>query len=656
VLSLGRPTIPGYEVLRLLGAGTYGHVWLARDQGDDSLVAIKCFLHGVGLEWKEEVRKLRLLDTIPGIVRLWDFCPDADPPYYIMPYAQQGSLAEHLDKYKQQYKQPLPVKDAHKLFRQLVEALAYVHVRGIRHCDLKPANILLDAAGLALIADFGQAHLSDDSSPALGTFFYMAPEQANLMVQIADTRWDVYGLGALCYEMVTGSPPRAAEEIRVQLEGTQHLSHRLNRYREWIDRAPPPSLHRRVRGMDADLARIIDRCLAINPNERYRDAGAVLAALEERQRRRQRRPFLLIGLAATFVALLFVAVSQRWMNQDAIQESEQELSGQVLRDDEVTAHLIANVVQEKLEERTGLLISYVERPGRPDRPDLRTALRDQKPQELQDQLVKMMTRAQSVQYKFTEAAIVDRRGIVRALVKDRDGKPELAEPALEFAHYTWRDYFNGQGTQPYDPNKLYPPIESPHISDPYVTASDRYLCVSISLPIPDPDHADAQPIGVLEAAIRVEEISQWLLEAKDAEAKWFPVLLDKRRYCVLHQEDKIKPHGPSDPPPRFSFATLELQLADDQARGMWGGQLAEHRDPVDDKVYLAGYAPMKNPEIGWVALVQHERAAALQPVEKLQRAMWLTSLKTLGIACVLMAVLWGGFLWTMRRAERLHHG
>ena len=152
-----------------------------------------------------------------------------------------------------------------------------MHVKGIRHCDLKPANILLDARGRAWIADFGQAHLSCDASPALGTFYYMAPEQANHCNQIPDTRWDVYGLGAIFYAMLTGHPPRETTELQAALKGNTGLSERLRSYRELAKSASTPTAHRRVRGMDRLLAEIIDHCLAIDPERRVarRRGGAV---------------------------------------------------------------------------------------------------------------------------------------------------------------------------------------------------------------------------------------------------------------------------------------------------------------------------------------------------------------------------------------------
>ena len=110
--------------------------------------------------------------------------------------------------------------EALDLFRQVAGALAYVHAKGVRHCDLKPGNILLDARGRALVADFGQAHLASDLSPGLGTFFYMAPEQADL-----STLHPRHPLGRLrprrlFYAMVTGQPPHEDADHAQTLNGT----------------------------------------------------------------------------------------------------------------------------------------------------------------------------------------------------------------------------------------------------------------------------------------------------------------------------------------------------------------------------------------------------------------------------------------------------
>ncbi len=188
------PTVPGYRPIKKLGEGTFGTVWLYEAIASGKRVAVKFFTHGTSQQWQllqAEIMQLARLYGDPGIVQLQDLEPDATPPYCILTYAEGGSLADRLKD------GPMPVTEALKVFREAALALAYVHAKGIIHCDLKPGNVLRDARGRALLADFGQAQLAGNLAPALGTFFFMAPEQADLAATIPDTRWDVYALGAL---------------------------------------------------------------------------------------------------------------------------------------------------------------------------------------------------------------------------------------------------------------------------------------------------------------------------------------------------------------------------------------------------------------------------------------------------------------------------
>src|SRR5262249_16074114 len=101
LLSKGRPEGPGYEILRALGAGTYGEVWLAREERTGLPVAIKFFAQGTGQQWQllqEEVKQLASLQDVRGIIPLHDVHPEASPPYYVMAYAERGSLADRLEK------------------------------------------------------------------------------------------------------------------------------------------------------------------------------------------------------------------------------------------------------------------------------------------------------------------------------------------------------------------------------------------------------------------------------------------------------------------------------------------------------------------------------------------------------------------------------
>src|SRR4029077_5166986 len=136
---------------------------------------------------------------------------NATPPFYVMEYMERGSLEERLE-------QGLPsVAEAVVLVRDIAKGLVHAHAKGILHCDLKPANILLDQDGKPRLADFGQSRLSNEQTPALGTLFYMAPEQADAKA-LPDARWDVYALGAIFYAMLTGPPPHRHERVVTEIE------------------------------------------------------------------------------------------------------------------------------------------------------------------------------------------------------------------------------------------------------------------------------------------------------------------------------------------------------------------------------------------------------------------------------------------------------
>ncbi len=238
-LSLKRvqpPTqVPGYEPRRFLGAGAYGEVWVAMDRTTGRQVAIKFYAHRGGLDWSllsREVEKLAFLSADRYVVQLLDVGWESEPPYYVMEYIERGSLEDLLRRENR-----LSPEQAVALFREVAVGLLHAHGKGVLHCDLKPANVLLDQDTKPRLADFGQSRLSHEQTPALGTLFYMAPEQADLKA-VPDVRWDVYALGALLYAMLTGGPPYRDSKAVSGLETMADLDARLAHYRQWIERAP----------------------------------------------------------------------------------------------------------------------------------------------------------------------------------------------------------------------------------------------------------------------------------------------------------------------------------------------------------------------------------------------------------------------------------
>ena len=284
--------VPGYTPGRFLGAGAYGQVWVAVDKNTGRQVAIKFFEHRAGVNWSllsREVEKLVFLTADRYVVQLHEVGWDSDPPYYVMEYIENGSLDDRL-----QSRGPLSVSDAVPLFRDVLTGMTHAHRKGVLHCDLKPANILLDQDQKPRIADFGQSRLTSEQTPALGTLFYMPAEQASLNA-VPDARWDVYALGALLYCMLMGRPPHRSGEAISEIDSSGTLEERLDKYRDFIKTAPPPTDRRRVKCVDRALADIIDRCLASNPADRFPTDLSIREALDRREESRVRRPLQLLG-------------------------------------------------------------------------------------------------------------------------------------------------------------------------------------------------------------------------------------------------------------------------------------------------------------------------------------------------------------------------
>ncbi|HEX8438873.1 serine/threonine-protein kinase [Archangium sp.] len=204
--------IGSLELEEEIGRGGMGRVFRARHVRLDRAVAVK-FLAGEAASSPEaqarfarEARALALLDH-PNIVRVHDFGDEEGERFLVMELVEGRSLAELL---------PLPPAEAVRMALQVCDALAYAHARGVVHRDIKPANILVDGAGRVKVTDFGIARIVRQEGPrdtltaahtVVGTPEYMAPEA--LVGAPPDPRMDVYAVGVLLHEMVTGRPPVA---------------------------------------------------------------------------------------------------------------------------------------------------------------------------------------------------------------------------------------------------------------------------------------------------------------------------------------------------------------------------------------------------------------------------------------------------------------
>ena len=338
--------VPGYDLTRFLGSGAYGEVWIGLDRNTGRQVAVKFYQHRGGVDWSllsREVEKLVLLSADRYVVQLLDVGWQADPPFYVMEYIENGSLEQLIQR-----NDVRTVEQTVALFREIVVGLNHAHAKGILHCDLKPANVLLDQDSQPRLADFGQSRLTHEQTPSLGTLFYMAPEQADLKA-VPDARWDVYALGAILYCMLVGKPPHMGDELLRRIEAAPDLPGRLLRYRQWITSHKPPDEHRKVPGVDRALAAIVDRCLAPRPSKRFANVQEVLDALRTRDQVRARRPLLLVGVLGPLLLLTVMAYGGRDVYQSAMQESAKAVIAKVYQSNLFASQFVAASVATEIQ-------------------------------------------------------------------------------------------------------------------------------------------------------------------------------------------------------------------------------------------------------------------------------------------------------------------
>ncbi len=357
-----RPEVLGYEIGPVLGRGGMGVVFKARHLKLNRPVALKMLLSGTcasAVELKRFMREAQSIASLrhANLVQVYDFGDLDGCPYFTMEFVEGGNLAQKLAGV------PLPSAQAAGLLKTLAEAMQAAHAGGIIHRDLKPSNVLLAADGTPKISDFGLARRFDGQSDLtisgdrVGTPCYMAPEQARGRANTVGPLADVYSLGAILYEMLTGRPPFQGEtpgETERQLLA--------------VDPVPPSRLNPKV---PRDLETICLKCLHKESNRRYVSAGAIAddvarfqrgeaivarptGFVERRWKWVRRHPLAtvaavgLLSLSITLVAGGLWIVAQRQATARALDEDLQQVTNFEARADWNDARMAQERVRARL--------------------------------------------------------------------------------------------------------------------------------------------------------------------------------------------------------------------------------------------------------------------------------------------------------------------